>query len=269
MQNRYVGDIGDFGKYGLLKALCLSSGTDDGPTLSLGVVWYLTPDESHNADGKHVRYLDPSTRNQEDYRICDPPLYDTLSKIVLAERRNVKSIREHRVLPPQTVYYEVQLAFDGISGPGPGPREQRRAFRGKWAQDAFDLTVGCDIVFVDPDKGLETRVRPYHKAGPQHVFFDELSSFPRRGQTLVIYHHIGRRCTAEQQIQTRLSQISERLESGGNAFALRFRRGSARVFFIVPAQRHRALLWERALCFSDGPWAPHFDLIPPSASLTH
>lgn len=39
MQDRYVGDIGDFGKYGLLRALCAHD-------LSLGVVWYLVPDES-------------------------------------------------------------------------------------------------------------------------------------------------------------------------------------------------------------------------------
>ena len=38
MQDRYVGDIGDFGKYGLLRALC-------GRDLYLGVVWYLIPDE--------------------------------------------------------------------------------------------------------------------------------------------------------------------------------------------------------------------------------
>ena len=44
MQNRYVGDIGDFGKLGLLRALS-SKG------LSIGVNWYLTTDESHNGDG--------------------------------------------------------------------------------------------------------------------------------------------------------------------------------------------------------------------------
>ena len=50
MQNRYVGDIGDFGKLGLLRALS-SKG------LSIGVNWYLTTDESHNGDGRHVDYL--------------------------------------------------------------------------------------------------------------------------------------------------------------------------------------------------------------------
>lgn len=46
MQNRYVGDIGDFGKLGLLRQLHKTG-------LSIGVNWYLTPDETHNGDGWH------------------------------------------------------------------------------------------------------------------------------------------------------------------------------------------------------------------------
>jgi hypothetical protein len=51
MQDRYFGDVGDLGKYGLLRAL---SGLNEEPQLRLGVVWYLFPDESHNTDGKHL-----------------------------------------------------------------------------------------------------------------------------------------------------------------------------------------------------------------------
>lgn len=51
MQNRYTGDIGDFSKLGLLRALRNAD-------LSIGLNWYLTPDETHNSDGRHVSYLD-------------------------------------------------------------------------------------------------------------------------------------------------------------------------------------------------------------------
>lgn len=51
MQNRYVGDIGDFGKLGLLRQLSKTG-------LSVGVNWYLTPDETHNGDGRHIGYLE-------------------------------------------------------------------------------------------------------------------------------------------------------------------------------------------------------------------
>ena len=50
MQNMYVGDIGDYGKYGLLKAIM--------PSISkLGIVWYLVTDENHLNDGKYIDYL--------------------------------------------------------------------------------------------------------------------------------------------------------------------------------------------------------------------
>ena len=39
MQNKYVGDIGDFGKYVLLRRLACPEFTES--PLSLGVIWYL------------------------------------------------------------------------------------------------------------------------------------------------------------------------------------------------------------------------------------
>jgi hypothetical protein len=54
MQNRYVGDVGDFAKYALLRSI--SNGTPR--ALRLAVIWYLYPDEIHNSDGRHVSYLD-------------------------------------------------------------------------------------------------------------------------------------------------------------------------------------------------------------------
>jgi hypothetical protein len=63
MQDRYVGDVGDFGKYGLLRSLAAD--------LSLGVVWYLGPEESHNADGKHIGYLNSTQKNLIKFRDCD------------------------------------------------------------------------------------------------------------------------------------------------------------------------------------------------------
>lgn len=38
MQNRYFGDVGDFGKYGLLRRICGVSAADECEALSLGVV---------------------------------------------------------------------------------------------------------------------------------------------------------------------------------------------------------------------------------------
>ena len=49
MKNQYVGDIGDFGKYSMLRAFI-----DAG--IKVGVNWYLTEDDGSN-DGKFTDYF--------------------------------------------------------------------------------------------------------------------------------------------------------------------------------------------------------------------
>lgn len=61
VQDRYAGDLGDYLKFGLLRSL---ASTDSPASLRLGVVWYWTLDEAHNADGKHIGYLQPSHRQR-------------------------------------------------------------------------------------------------------------------------------------------------------------------------------------------------------------
>ncbi|MGH9580844.1 MAG: hypothetical protein ACRD2R_07620, partial [Terriglobales bacterium] len=63
MRDSFVGDIGDYGKYGLLRALARED-------LRLAVVWYKNgePTSSH---GRLTQYLD-----KPDNGICDPLLFD-------------------------------------------------------------------------------------------------------------------------------------------------------------------------------------------------
>ena len=296
MQNRYVGDLGDFGKYGLLRWLCLPGRTDAGQTLSpalswdtvqvqniinanaegstiplwpldeangdqslsIGVVWYLVPDENHNSDGNHIHYLNPTAYNQERYRGCDPILYDTLREIVGSNRRNVSSIRNRQILPLGTRFYDSFLTFSRPDGRGILTREDRVARRRSWLDDALKLTAGCDLVFVDPDNGLGARVDPYQRRGPKYVFFDELLPYLGRNQTLVIYHHIGRQGSASAQIRERLTEINNNL--GRAAFALLYHRGSARAFFVVPAPQHWTDLLSRAKTLMLSSWSRHFEI---------
>ena len=84
MQDRYVGDVGDYLKLGLLRWL-----TNATPALRLGVVWYRTPNEEHNADGKHIAYLRSDHSAARTLRPLDPDLYDRLSSLVADGRRTV------------------------------------------------------------------------------------------------------------------------------------------------------------------------------------
>jgi hypothetical protein len=77
MQDRHAGDLGEFLKFGLLRWLA----PPDSPWPRLGVIWYRTADEVHNADGKHVACLTPG---RSAGRLCqlDPDPYDRLARIV-------------------------------------------------------------------------------------------------------------------------------------------------------------------------------------------
>ena len=260
MKDRYTGDLGDFGKYGLLKALCGDSQV--GPSLSLGVVWYLTPDEEGSGDGGHV----PSDKNRDRLRPCDPPLFDSLHDIIERGPREVASIRRRGLLPAGTVYFEAALSFDGLQGSEQGAREVRLVHRERWFKGALDATEGCKVVFLDPDKGLEIASTGRHeKDSPQYVYFDELERFRTRGQSVVIYQHIHRKRgeTAQIQIDQRFAKIREHIGSE-DAFALLYHRGTARAFFVVPADTEtRQLLLERSQSFVEGLWGRygHFDLV--------
>ena len=251
-----MADVGDFGKYGLLRALC----ADD---LSLGVVRYLVPDEEGTTDSGHIGFLDPIPRNLHRFRDCDPPLYDTLGEIVEDGDRSVRAVRERRVLPGGTVFYEEVLSFAGMPSIGRAAKERRLERRRAWVWDALATTRGCDVVFADPDNGLETRAGvPRHRlAGPKYAYFDELAPYLERSRSLVVYHHLHRGLAHEEQVRERLLQVADRL---GRSFALLYRPYAGRAFFVVPSDAHWQTLHERAARLARHRcWSEHFTLYGP------
>ena len=87
MQNRYVGDIGDYLKLGILRALS--------PRHRLGVAWWLYTDESHNRDGGHIGYL----QRPEQWRHFNSGLFDALAGIVATKQRHVRALEAANILP--------------------------------------------------------------------------------------------------------------------------------------------------------------------------
>ena len=256
MQDRYVGDIGDFGKYGLLRAL---TGAGQTPALRLGVVWYLYPDESHNDDGKFTDYLCENPRNHSRFRTCDPPLYDTLHNLVCDGQRNVGAVRRRGILPSTTTYYEHPLSY-----PPRMPLPERQEVREQWLKAALLATTTSDLIFVDPDNGISQTASPWRKKGPKHVFMDDLLRFYQRGQSLVIYHHLSRRGTAEDQINCLAELLKQGLGLTRSPWALRYRRGSARAYFIAAQENHEAYIESRLKPFLESPWSAHFQRVEPS-----
>ena len=71
MRDQFVGDIGDFAKYGLLRALV----RDGLAARRVGVVWYANEDDPSSSLGGEIFYLDVGAGV---YYQCDPDLYGSL-----------------------------------------------------------------------------------------------------------------------------------------------------------------------------------------------
>ena len=101
MQDRYVGDVGDFGKYGLLRSLC--RGDEHGAALRLGVLWYGFDgdDSAATNDGRHTDYLFVPSRHERLLRQCDPDLSEKMLHLVNNDRL-VAAVEANHVLPADT-----------------------------------------------------------------------------------------------------------------------------------------------------------------------
>lgn len=193
MQDRYAGDVGDFQKYGLLRSLC-GAASDTAP-LRLGVCWYLTDDESHNADGKHTSYLSPGNRHARSLSAADPELYDELSALVHSDNRSTAAVEAAAVLPTGTVTVRGRLT-----------RTMTPAERSDWHRSALAALSNVDVVFADPDNGMTSSAlwRNHHK----YAFTSELADYVKRGQSIVVYHHADRtRGGVPVQVERRLAEL--------------------------------------------------------------
>ncbi len=255
MQDRYVADLGDFGKYGLLKVL--SSPLEPRSRLCLGVVWYLVPDESHTTDGSRIGYLSLSGHGAAYFRDCDPALYDALGKLVSSGRRNVGSVGVSAVLPHGTVFFREPLTFQGV----PRDEKARTKFRAAWLASACRATAKCDLVFLDPDNGFGGTIGPHRNHGVKYAYPSEAAAFLNRGQAVVVYHHIGRQGTARDQIARQFRHFSA--GRGRSLFALLYHRGTARAFFVIEPRGGNHRLLDRVKTMLSGPWSRHFELVTP------
>lgn len=257
MRHPYVGDVGDFGKYGLLRAL---HGGADGDVL--GVVWYLTDAEEHNNDGKHDGYLkNGSERSRQLFRSCDPGLYAKLHAIRQETSLDVKLIEQGLVLPATTVFFAQPVpSFQGRAS-GVDSQEARWAMRDQWHANAKQGIAGASWVFTDPDNGIvfrsEVEVRrrkPSHK----HSYWHEIEGYLAEGLSVVAYHHLGRQTGGH---EAQINECLLRIRSlGRESWAIHYRRGTGRAFFVIPAANRGEILLERSREFV-GTWREHASLI--------
>ena len=177
MKNQYFGDVGDYGKYGLLKFLAEHD-------VKIAVNWYLTEDDDRPGDGKFTKYLE----KEEEYSKYDQDLFATLKSMLLPKPgiRDVEEFELKKTIPGAIYYHEMLNMHDRKS------ISDRKAHRNEWHKKALDSCKNVDLVFLDPDNGLMEKPK-YSKTAEKYIFPCEVAEYYKRGQNVVYYCHKGRR----------------------------------------------------------------------------
>lgn len=239
MQDRYTGDIGDYGKLGLLRCLAAAG-------LRVGVNWYRTPDEDHNEDGRFTHYAHDSS-----YRDCDPQLWASLAQILDANQRQVKSLETPAIL--DAVFFNKCLDFSKVHF------RKRAEKRAEWHSGALAALDGCEIVFVDPNNGLMVPSARRSKKANKYVLPEELFDYYQQGASVIYYQHKARRQDGFYTDQHNKLLRDERIQ-GAEGLGLKFIRTSLRYYWFLLRPEHAETVRQSVASLLAGPWGDCFEL---------
>ncbi len=235
MKDQYVGDIGDYGKYGLLRFLANRG-------IKIGVNWYLTKNDDTN-DGKFRDYL---ADDREDGDKCyNKVLFDKLKPIAAKKKdeRNISDVETNDIIPNAVFFHEFLK-----------PSEE---YRTRWHARAMDALSDADLIFADPDNGfLISRKNLYRPTGIKYASIDvELREYYDRGQDVVCYCHKGRRKDDDWNAQ--LEAFNNHVGHNAKIFVLTFHRGTQRSFVFAIHPEREKLYHDLLFDFMNTEWGTH------------
>ena len=210
MKDRYFGDVYDYIKYSLLRQLANSKGA------STAVCWMLTEDEG-GKDGHRTHYL----RKPDEWRSFEPTVFDFLRRQVLERKnRRVRAIEKSSVLRHCRFYSKV-LTDDRVQ-------------RERYFHEFLPFAHGTDLVFFDPDNGVEVRSVKYgRRKSAKYLYWNEIESTIRANHSVLIYQHLPPqphgpliRSLAMRLLRSSRSGVVYSIRTGRVAFFLVPRRGA-------------------------------------------
>jgi hypothetical protein len=169
VKHQYVGDINDYRKYGLIRAVFSAGG------LRTLVAWMLTRDDNRT-DGQTIGYLDQPDR----WERFDPVLFNALRAALRRNSRRHVGLIEKTAVLRNAAFYSAIVPDAALE-------------RAEWFKDLAKRAQSCDLVFLDPDNGMEVKSRPYgRKNSSKHLFWSEAKALWDSGPSLLIYQHFPR-----------------------------------------------------------------------------
>jgi len=216
LKNQYFGDINDYKKYSLLRLLSRYG------QIETVVCWILTRDDDGN-DGNHVKYLQQPNK----WRDYDPTLYDFLKEYALRRRiRDVKILETSDLLSNCRFYSEI--VDDDI--------KLREAYFNRF----LEFTKGADLIFFDPDNGLEVKSVPLgRKNSSKYLYWNEVKTSYRAGHSILIYQHFPR-----MQRESYIQNLVKHFKAITDVSCIFYYKTRHVVFFLLPQLKHERLFVE-------------------------
>jgi hypothetical protein len=154
---------------------------------------------------------------------------------------NVAVIETSGILPPGTAYFSEPVPHAADSA------QQRVTQRAAWFARARNAVVGTDLVFLDPDNGLQVRSVPLTSplAG-KYATVAEITALLDSGGGVVLYQHGNRAPWPEQRARV-CAQVSAATHRPLTIRSLRFGAFGVRAFFCITASPRPAEAIERGL----------------------
>ena len=114
------------------------------------------------------------------------------------------------------------------------PRDIR--LRTDWHCQALSYLENCDLVFLDPDNGLNVKsVKAGSQKSPKYVWINEITDYVAAGKSVIFYNHRPRKKADTYFAEYFARFAAEPVLSEKTVYALTFPRRSVRDYFVIPA----------------------------------
>ncbi len=191
-------------------------------------------DQDGRTDGKLLSYLGQPSK----YRQYDPELFEWLKQVVEVERdRRTARIETSDLF--RSVSFQSSVLADDKTG------------RNKYFLECSARFTGCDLVFFDPDNGLEIKsARIGRKGSRKYLFWDEASDAFGAGASILIYQHFARK-----ERETYARQLSDELRERTRAASV-FTFQTPHVLFLLASQERHSNHFHARLAAIQSEWDP-------------